>query len=147
MARQVITKKIEGATAGRDAGKVFIITEMSARAAHAWATRAIFAMMNSGVEIPDGAAAAGMAGLVSVGIMGLTKIPYEVAAPLLDELLACAAYQPDPANPSVTRAIHESDIEEFATYFVLQNAAWDVLSAPFMGAARSTSASATTAAQ
>ena len=147
MARKTTIKKIEGPTAGRDDGKSFVITEMSARQAHTWATRAIFAMLNTGVEIPDHVARQGVAGLVSVGIVGLTRVPYEVAAPLLDELLACAVYRPDANKPDVTLPVNDHVVEEFATYFALQNAAWDLLSEPFTNAARSTSASATTAAQ
>lgn len=130
---------------GRDAGKVFVVTEMAARPAHTWATRAIFAMMNSGADIPDNVAAMGIAGMVMIGISGLTKVPYDLAAPLLEELLDCARFVPDASRPEVSVSADDKVIEDFTTYFTLQNAAWDVLSEPFMSAARSTSASAVTA--
>lgn len=147
MARQVTIKTIEGPTAGRDAGKVFQITEMSARQAHTWATRAIFAMLNGGVEVPANIAAMGVAGLAVVGLSGLTKVNYETAAPLLEELLSCARAVPDPSKPDVTTHVSDANVEEFTTYFSLQNAAYDLIAAPFTSAARSTSASAATASQ
>ena len=39
---------------GRDLGKTFVITEMPASRAEAWATRALLALMAGGVELPDG---------------------------------------------------------------------------------------------
>lgn len=103
--------------AGRDKGKVFVLTEMSAYQSENWAARAIFAMMNAGVDIPDNIAEAGLAGVAALGVKSLTKVSFEAAKPLLDEMLDCVTIQP---SPNVTRALVESDIEEVATLLRLR---------------------------
>ena len=105
---------------GRDKGKAFIITEMAARPAHKWATRALFALISGGVDIPEGVAEMGMAGLAAIGLQSLNGISVEKAEPLLDELLTCVSVMPDPRKPEVVRALFDGDIEEPMTYFKLQ---------------------------
>jgi len=105
---------------GRDKGKKFIITEMAARPAHKWATRALFALINGGADIPENVADMGMAGIAAAGMKTLNSISIETAEPLLDELLSCVTVMPDPNKPEVVRALFDEDIEEPATYFKLQ---------------------------
>lgn len=133
--RTVITHKIE--KANRDSGKVFIITEMSAHQAHRWATRAIFAVMNSGVELPDNAASLGMAGLAVMGMGALSGVPYAVAEPLLDELLTCVQIKQD----ITTRALVPEDIEEAVTIFDLQRQVLTMHIEPFISGGKQTSES------
>lgn len=118
MARKVLKLKIENA--GRDLGKVFVVTEMAARAAHSWATRALFAVMNAGVEIPENIGNTGMAGIAAVGLQALGRVPAAVAEPLLDELLSCVEVMPNPDVPAITRRLIADDAEEVATLFKLQ---------------------------
>lgn len=125
---------------GRDKGKVFYITEMGARPGHKWATRAIFAVMNSGVDIPDDILAAGMAGLPILGMKAIVNVPYYMAEPLLDELLTCVEFIPDAAKPNVKRKVFEDDIEEVKTIFTLQQEILRMHLAPFMTGGKSTSA-------
>lgn len=126
--------------AGRDAGKVFVITEMGARPGHRWACRVLFAMMNAGVDMPDGYAELGMAALATMAGSSIGRIPFEVAEPMLDELLTCVRFIPDPANsPNVERALFESDIEEVATIFKLQHAAFKLHLEPFTKGVKSIS--------
>ena len=113
--RKTVTVTIDDA--GRDKGKVFVLTEMSAYQSENWAARAIFAMMNAGVDIPDNIAEAGLAGVAALGIKSLTHVSFESAKPLLDEMLACVQFQP---SPKVTRALVEDDIEEVATLLRLR---------------------------
>lgn len=115
MARKTATIKIDAQ--GRDFGKTFVITELSALAAEEWAGRALFAMMNAGVEIPDNIAKAGLAGVAALGIASLTKISFDAAKPLLDEMLECVQIQP---SPKVTRSLIDDDIEEVATLLTLR---------------------------
>ena len=115
--RKTITYTAED---GRDKGKQFIITEMAARPAHKWATRALFALINGGVEIPEDVAEMGMAGIAAIGLRALNGISVEKAEPLLDELLTCVTVLPDPSKPNVVRALFDEDVEEPATYFKLQ---------------------------
>lgn len=118
MARKILKYKVTDA--GRDQGKVFLITEMPARSGHAWATRALFAVMNGGVEIPDNIASAGFAGIAAIGIKALGHVAVDVAEPLLNELMQCVEVIPDPGKPEVTRSLIDDDIEEVATIFLLQ---------------------------
>ncbi|KAA1013031.1 hypothetical protein FVF58_09580 [Paraburkholderia panacisoli] len=126
MARKTKTLVIE--TAGRDAGKMFHITELSASEAEAWATRALFVMMNCGVEVPDDLMSAGLAGIAAIGIKSLSRVPYEMAKPLFDEMMACIAVVPDPKQPLVKRGyggvgpMIEDDIEEVSTRLQLRKA-------------------------
>jgi hypothetical protein len=115
MARKQANVTIDGN--GRDAGKVFVLTELSAAAAETWAGRALFAMLNAGVEIPDNIAQAGLAGIAALGINALTKLPFDAAKPLLDEMFECVKIQP---SPNVVRALVDDDIEEVLTRLTLR---------------------------
>jgi hypothetical protein len=110
----------------RDKGKVFKIEEMSADAAEQWALRAFFAIMNAGIEIPDGIADMGFAGIATAGLKALGAVPYESAKPLLDEMMDCVQIIPDPSKPNVARALFPGDIEEVATRLKLRKAVFDL---------------------
>lgn len=137
MARKTATVTIE--RDGRDKGKVFQITELSAYESEEWAARALFALMNAGVEIPADIASAGLAGIVSLGIGALTKLSFEQAKPLMDKMMTCVAYQP---SPKITRPLIEDDIEEVATLIQLREAVLKLHTDFFTRAAPSTSGSA-----
>lgn len=108
----------------RDAGKVFVITEMPASQAEAWATRALLALMNGGVDIPEGAENMGMAAMAEVGIKALAGLKWEVAQPLLDEMWTCVQIRPDPHKTHVVRELVEEDIEEISTRIKLRLEIW-----------------------
>lgn len=105
---------------GRDEGKVFLITEMSATDTEDWALQTFLALARSGVDVPDDVASAGLAGLAQFGLKGLTGISYAEAKPLLDKLMDCIQIKPDPKHPEVTRTLVESDIEEWSTRLFLR---------------------------
>ena len=111
------------AQTGRDKGKEFLITEMSATQAENWAIKAILAIGNAGIEIPDTLVSQGMAGLVAVGYMNLLKIPFDAAKPLLDEMMGCVQFIP---SPNVKRFLIEDDIEEVSTRLALRKAIWNL---------------------
>jgi hypothetical protein len=111
---------------GRDLGKTFLITEMSATEAEDWASQALFAIMNAGIEIPDEIADMGFAGIAAVGLKALGKVPYYMAEPLLKKMMECIKLIPDAAQPNVVRALIDSDIEEVATRLKLKKAVWDL---------------------
>lgn len=133
MARKtkVVTIKAEG----RDLGKSFLIVEKSAYDAEKWATRAMLALSRAGAEVTEEAFAAGALGLVLVGLDALRKLPFEAAEPLLDEMMACVHFVPDPAKVDamsgrpVTRPLmapddfNDGDIEEIATILQLREEA------------------------
>lgn len=123
---------------GRDKGKQFHITEMSASQAESWAFRVILAIGNAGIEIPDNLASQGMTGLMAVGYMNLLKIPFEAAKPLLDEMMGCVQIIP---SANMKRALIEDDIEEVKTRLLLRKAVWDLHMDFFLDASKSTSES------
>ena len=141
MARKKLTYTVT--TEGRDKGKVFVLTEMPASQAEAWAARALFALMNAGVEIPENLADAGLAGLAMLGIHALAKLPYEAAKPLLDEMFQCVQIQPNPSNSNIVRKLVEDDIEEVATRLLLRKEILMLHVDFFTAGSGSTSASAT----
>jgi hypothetical protein len=124
------------AESGRDKGKQFLITEMSATQAENWAIKAVLAIGNAGIEIPDNLVSQGMAGLVAVGYMNLLKIPFDAAKPLLDEMMGCVQYAP---SPNVKRALIEDDIEEVSTRLALRKAIWNLHMDFFLGESELTS--------
>ena len=141
MARKQITLTI-GAE-GRDKGKVFILTELSAYDAEEWAGRALFSLMNAGVEIPDNIAEAGLAGVAAMGMKALAKLPFDSAKPLLDKMMDCVQIQP---SPNVTRELMSGDVEEVATLFTLRKKVLGLHLDFFTAAAPSISGSKSTAA-
>lgn len=105
---------------GRDAGKVFLLTEMSADQAEAWGYRALLALMRSGVEIPDNIASAGLAGVAALGLQALGGLEWSAAEPLLAEMFACVQCIPNPAKPNIIRRLIADDIEEVSTRVMLR---------------------------
>lgn len=110
-------KTITITAAGRDKGKAFLITELSAAEAEEWAARALFALMNAGVQIPDNIAKAGLAGLASVGLKALNSLKFEQAKPLFDKMMECVQLDMGRAG---TRRLDDEDIEEVATRLLLR---------------------------
>lgn len=110
-------------TEGRDKGKTFVITEMSAFKAERWAYRALLLLAKSNVDIP--AAVSGMQGLAHAGFSALQSIDFEEARPLLDEMWDCVQIAPDPRNPDIVRKLvmrenESDDIEELATIWQIR---------------------------
>lgn len=141
MARKQITLTI-GAE-GRDKGKVFILTELSAYDAEEWAGRALFSLMNAGVEIPDNIAEAGLAGVAAMGMKAIAKLPFESAKPLLEKMMDCVQIQP---SPNVTRELMSGDVEEVAALFALRKKVLGLHLDFFTAAVPSTSGSKSTTA-
>lgn len=104
---------------GRDKGKTFLITEMSALQAEQWALRAFMAAAASNTTIPDEQLSGGIAVLALDPLSLLLKMPYDLAKPLLAEMLDCVQYIPTPSKPEVVRKLlmqeGAEDIEEMGT--------------------------------
>ncbi len=111
---------------GRDSGKTFRITEMAAAKAEKWCLRAFFVLLNAGVDVPDDLSAQGFAGLVSLGISAFTRVPFEAAEPLWDDLMTCIKFVPTPNQPNLTRPLIDEDIEEVQTLLKLRKAVYDL---------------------
>lgn len=107
-------------TEGRDLNKTFHITEMAAAESEEWAMRALLALARSGVELPDDFMSRGLAGIAVVGVQALGGLDYDVAKPLLAQMMACVQVVPDPTRPVVRRALIDDDIEEVSTRLFLR---------------------------
>lgn len=73
-------KEIKIENDNRDRGKRFRITEMSAMAQERWATKAVCALLNSGLALPEGMTAEdlqGASGLAKILSMGLK--PFQIS--------------------------------------------------------------------
>jgi len=119
---------------GPDKGKVFLLTRMDAFRAEKWAIRAFLALIEGGVKIPPEMAAGGMMALVTEEAMsailgalvgGLGQLDWKKVEPLLDEMLECIRFMPDPVgNPDFSRPLNKQagDIQEVPTLLKLRGA-------------------------
>ena len=100
---------------GRDAGKTFKIVEMPASQMDRWATRAICLFGKSGNGI------AVLANMDTGNLLEmLSKIDYEKAEPLLNELLECASFKKDGVYVAMKGALVDSVVEDWTTIFRLR---------------------------
>lgn len=113
-------KVVQITSAGRDNGKLFYLREMPATRAEAWGTRALLALARGGVELPDDFMSRGIAGIAIVGVKALGGMEYDMAKPLLEEMLQCVQAVPNPSNPLIRRPLVEDDTEEVATILFLR---------------------------
>jgi len=122
MARRTETVTIEGdPKLNRDAGKTFLITEMSAWDATMFGAKALLLLTNSGATVPD--SSSGMAGLAVAGLMALEKLSFAQLQPLLVELIGCVQYVHRPGHPPQDA---RENIEEPGTYMKLFRAAFQL---------------------
>lgn len=117
MARRTI--EVTLSDAGRDTGKIFVITEMPASRAEVWADRAILAVANAGAQ-QDYQPGGGWAALALYGFKALFGIREGIALELLTELLSCVQIRPAsgvarPLNPDPSN----EDVEEIASRWKL----------------------------
>lgn len=114
---------------GRDKGKMFLLTEMSAAQTEEWATRALLAMVKSGVQLPDDIAQQGVIGIARLGIKAFLGLNFADAKPLLAELMTCVQTMPEPAHSGahrITRRLVDEDIEEVLTRLRLKQEVFDL---------------------
>lgn len=119
MARK--TKTVIITNENRDKGKAYFLTEMPVAKAEKWAARALLAIAKvAGAGTPD--AIDGVGGLAGLSLSDLAQVNWELAEPLMDEMMGCVRFQPNSADPGVTRALIENadDIEEVSTMFTLR---------------------------
>lgn len=112
----------------RDNGKTYLITEMSADQGEAWALNALTLIGQAGINLPEGISQFGMAGLALLGLDSLMKVDFGKAKPLLDEMMACVQYVPDPRKP-LPRRIDDGggmDIEEIRTRLRLRDEVFEL---------------------
>ena len=99
---------------------------MPATKAEDWAIRAMLALANANVDIPEGAFQLGMAALAEIGLKKLFAVDAVQMKPLLTELMECVEFVPNPQKPQVkvTYPLFESQVEEVKTLLTLK---WEVL--------------------
>lgn len=117
----VVIPRWEG---NRDAGKVFVVTEMPAAQAEKWAMRALLLLRNSGERVPDNVEGLGMIGVARIGLNVWLTGTIDAAAlePLMDEMFTCVQLVRDPANPDFATAIvSDDDVEEVQTRLWLRS--------------------------
>ncbi len=130
MARK--TKLVTIEADGRDKGRSYFLTEMAPRQAEKWATRALLAFAKTGhTEMPEDFREtlqhAGMAGLAAIGIRAITSVGFDDAEPLMDEMMGCVTFVPDPTKLDqatrlpIIRGLIEDDIDEVSTLLLLRS--------------------------
>jgi hypothetical protein len=107
---------------GRDIGRVYRVTEMSAAAAEDWAIRAIMAIAKGGMEVPDSVPPS-LAGIAILGFKALATADYATAKPLLDEMMGCVQVV---TSSGAVRKLMEDDIDEVATRLQLRKEVFEV---------------------
>lgn len=104
---------------GRDKGRVFLITEMSAAHADNWAMRALIALANGGVDLGGLSPQQGMMGMAGVALDALGRLKADDAIPLLNELLDCVQIIPEGGKPRPLN-MDFNDVEDFTTLWRLR---------------------------
>jgi hypothetical protein len=101
----------------RDNGKTFILKEMPAIQAAAWADRVLLIISRSNIDLPR-ATNRGIAGLVEIGFAALPTTNYPEMSPLLDELIKCVDLR---TSVGIVRKLQPNvDIEEISTVYRLR---------------------------
>ena len=100
----------------RDFKKEFRITELDAERAEDWAIRAFMGLSVGGVVLPTSIPKT-LPGLAMLGVQTLGRIPYEMARPLLNEMMSCVQVI---TSSGAVRKAAAGEIEEFSTLLELR---------------------------
>lgn len=110
---------------GRDHGKTFLITEMSADAAEWWAIRVTQGIVGSNPDADFDIFSGSLPRLANFAFVGLAKIPADQLKPLMDEMKACVSVLlPD---GKTGRALLPGDVEDIMTWLELRKEVFEVL--------------------
>lgn len=134
MALKTITVTIHE---GRDAGKVFRITEIPAKKAENWILRAVFGLGRAGVEIPPEILTLGAAPIAFAIATQVNKLPSRLGVRLADELMQSVLRVED----TIDRSLVDLDIEDLSTRLRLKKEVLKLTFGFFVPAATQTSAS------
>ena len=110
---------------GRDFGKKFKITEMSARQLEDWTVELVGALINSGLDISDDGGITEVAQQLGKNGLGFLKnIKIELVKPLYDRLLECVVYlgkdgKENAVSRTLTNDTADEVIEEVSTLFAV----------------------------
>ncbi|ENF3463380.1 hypothetical protein SM871_004427 [Yersinia enterocolitica] len=125
MSRKQITYTVEDE--GRDKGKEFIITEMSAWDAEELSEE-IYRAMGHGEfnSLPADVVAMGVAGLATVGVSVLAAAPASVSRPISDRILSTVEIVITNEGKDITRSIKPLDFEEISTIRTLKDKVFEL---------------------
>ncbi|MFP1862253.1 hypothetical protein [Lonsdalea quercina] len=125
MSRKQITYIVEDE--GRDKGKEFLITEMSAWDAEELAEE-IYRAMGQGEfnSLPADVVAMGSAGLATVGMSVLSAAPARTSRPIADKLLSTAEIVITHEGKETRRKVKPIDFEEVATIRALKDKVFEL---------------------
>jgi hypothetical protein len=116
MARRTLSVTISDDN--RDAGKTFVITEVSAVQAEEWGLRALMALGTAGIVVPKELADAGLVGAAIVGYQAFMGAKWEAVSPLWKEMLPQSVqYEP---SPGTRMPWNEILVEEVSTLLKLR---------------------------
>lgn len=111
---------------GRDKGKTFVLTELSALDIERWTVRLVLALGKNGVTLPDVQADSGFAGIAGVLWALIAQITPEEAENLLATMLEGLKID----EGKISRELVDGDIEEATTLLSIRMA-WVELHAGF----------------
>lgn len=125
MSRKQVTYTVEDE--GRDKGKEFIITEMSAWDAEELSEE-IYRAMGHGEfnSLPADVVAMGVAGLATVGVSVLAAAPASVSRPISDRILSTVEIVITNEGKDIARAIKPIDFEEISTIRTLKDKVFEL---------------------
>ncbi|EMY4690300.1 TPA: hypothetical protein ACPZRY_004353 [Yersinia enterocolitica] len=125
MSRKQITYTVEDE--GRDKGKEFIITEMSAWDAEELSEE-IYRAMGHGEfnSLPADVVSMGVAGLATVGVSVLAAAPASVSRPISDRILSTVEIVITNEGKDITRSIKPLDFEEISTIRTLKDKVFEL---------------------
>lgn len=125
MSRKQITYIVE--EEGRDKGKEFLITEMSAWDAEELAEE-IYRAMGQGEfnSLPADVVAMGSAGLATVGMSVLAAAPARISRPIADKLLSTVEFVITHEGKETQRKVKPIDFEEVTTIRTLKDKVFEL---------------------
>ena len=107
---------------------------MFAEDAERWASRAFFAVGNSGMNVPAEllTMAPGtttleyFSGIMAFIGQSLLSCSFKDAEPLMTDMMKCVTVNPDPKNPLISRGLVKGDFEEVATILTVRREVLDL---------------------
>lgn len=102
---------------GRDAGKLFKVTEKPAALSEKWALRLFVAMKGTKGQVPPEMMQMGMIAIAWRGMNSFlaADVDADKLIPLLDEMMECVEAVRDKSRPDIALALMDEDIMEVRT--------------------------------
>ncbi|MBI1213621.1 MAG: hypothetical protein GC190_19355 [Alphaproteobacteria bacterium] len=122
------TKVFKVTAENRDKDKTFLLIEWPASVTEEWGMRALMAVAQSGVQLPEGVMGSGVAGVAALGLQAVMRVNSAEIVQLVNELMSCVMALPSgEAKPDLARPLIEEDIEEVTTRLILKGQVFELL--------------------